>query len=381
MELDMWNDDLLAGDWSLPVDHSGGLFDDLKSEGCLCGNDPLSLQLQDAVERVRSESPSRNEDILGTEWMESSDLGSLLEVMGNSRDKLLPLDAGLIEYTYSIAPDEPVTFVEPIAEHNSKLYKNAALYSSIENFLSAIPITDQSPGISTSKVSFDAFLSPPSSPEQVAPVVKAEPIDITTGVQARTLSLCPDTAQLFGEEFSASVGEGDPIFNGLEVTFDDATEFISSPLSADDVDSMLSSVPTSPSNSSHSSSIIESSPELYRVILTSTIEDTKRFSPYSKPKASKQTKGSGRNRTPTEPVTDHIIGEELSKKDRKKLQNKNAAIRYRMKKKEEAVGIKSEEQELEEANQELKGKVDDLQREIKYMKNLMEEVLRAKGLM
>lgn len=65
MELDLWNDDLLAGDWSLslPVDRSGGLFGDLKSEGCLCGDDPLSLQLQDAVERVRSETPSRNEGI------------------------------------------------------------------------------------------------------------------------------------------------------------------------------------------------------------------------------------------------------------------------------------------------------------------------------
>lgn len=327
-------------------------------------------------------------DILGTEWMESSDLGSLLEVMGN-QDKLL-LEAGLIEYTYSIAPEEPVTFVEPVAEHDSKLCKNARHYSSIEDFLSSMPINGQSSGICTAKVTFDSFLSPPSSPEQVAPVVKIEPINSTTGVTARSHCLSSGADDLFGNDFDVSVDDSGLIFDGLElsvaevgdsvVTFDDATELISSPLSAEDVDSMLSSsLPTSPSAVS-SSSIIESSPELYRVIVNSSIESTKRFSPYTKPKASKQTKASGRNRAPAEPVPDHIIGEQLSKRDRKKLQNKNAAIRYRMKKKEEAVGIKTEEQELEEINDELKGKVDDLQREIKYMKNLMEDVLRAKGL-
>ena len=69
------------------------------------------------------------------------------------------------------------------------------------------------------------------------------------------------------------------------------------------------------------------------------------------------------------------------KKVRKKEQNKNAATRYRQKKKQEIKEILTEEQELVNHNDKLQDQVKDLQREIGYLKGLMRDLFRAKGLM
>ncbi|CAH0545958.1 unnamed protein product [Brassicogethes aeneus] len=68
------------------------------------------------------------------------------------------------------------------------------------------------------------------------------------------------------------------------------------------------------------------------------------------------------------------------KKSRKKEQNKNAATRYRMKKKAEVEVILSEEKVMLDHNAELGAKITDLQREIKYLKGLMRDLFKAKGL-
>lgn len=70
----------------------------------------------------------------------------------------------------------------------------------------------------------------------------------------------------------------------------------------------------------------------------------------------------------------------IDKKSRKKEQNKNAATRYRMKKKAEVEVILSEEKELTVKNEELESKIKDMQREIKYLKGLMRDLFKAKGL-
>jgi cyclic AMP-dependent transcription factor ATF-4 len=54
--------------------------------------------------------------------------------------------------------------------------------------------------------------------------------------------------------------------------------------------------------------------------------------------------------------------------------------RYRQKKKQETEKILDEEKGLKTHNEDLKGKLSDLQREIKYLKSLMREVFKAKGL-
>lgn len=72
-------------------------------------------------------------------------------------------------------------------------------------------------------------------------------------------------------------------------------------------------------------------------------------------------------------------GEE--KKSRKKEQNKNAATRYRRKKKAEIEIILEEENQLKERHDELQTKHEDLKREVKYLKGLMRELFRAKGML
>lgn len=64
----------------------------------------------------------------------------------------------------------------------------------------------------------------------------------------------------------------------------------------------------------------------------------------------------------------------LSKKEKKKLQNKNAATRYRQKMKEETEQRKQEEDELLKENIRLKKNVEEIQREIQYLKNLQAEI-------
>lgn len=69
------------------------------------------------------------------------------------------------------------------------------------------------------------------------------------------------------------------------------------------------------------------------------------------------------------------------RKERKKHQNRNAATKYRQKKRAELDKICSEEQELEHKNKELKQKVESLSTEIDYLKGLMREILTARGIL
>ena len=65
-------------------------------------------------------------------------------------------------------------------------------------------------------------------------------------------------------------------------------------------------------------------------------------------------------------------------KQRKKEQNKDAALRYRQRKKEQQDVLDQKCQVLEKKNSELKGKVNNLTREIVYLRNLLQEVEAAK---
>ncbi|XP_014243228.1 cyclic AMP-dependent transcription factor ATF-4 isoform X2 [Cimex lectularius] len=69
------------------------------------------------------------------------------------------------------------------------------------------------------------------------------------------------------------------------------------------------------------------------------------------------------------------------RKLRKKEQNKNAATRYRQKKKQEMEGIMGEEKGLQDENDRLKTDVTEITREIRYLKSLMRDLFKAKGLL
>nr|XP_022905438.1 activating transcription factor of chaperone isoform X1 [Onthophagus taurus] len=70
----------------------------------------------------------------------------------------------------------------------------------------------------------------------------------------------------------------------------------------------------------------------------------------------------------------------VDKKNRKKEQNKNAATRYRLKKKAEVEEILNEEKGVLKENEDLTSKISDLQREIRYLKGLMRDLFKAKGI-
>lgn len=71
----------------------------------------------------------------------------------------------------------------------------------------------------------------------------------------------------------------------------------------------------------------------------------------------------------------------VDKKSRKKEQNKNAATRYRQKKKAEVEVILEVEKDLLTKHEKLESKYSDIRREVKYLKNLMRELFRAKGML
>ena len=64
----------------------------------------------------------------------------------------------------------------------------------------------------------------------------------------------------------------------------------------------------------------------------------------------------------------------FERKQRKKEQNKSAALRYRMKKRDEQGTIATEYELLEKRNIELKTKVEEITKEISYLKGLMAEL-------
>jgi cyclic AMP-dependent transcription factor ATF-4 len=71
--------------------------------------------------------------------------------------------------------------------------------------------------------------------------------------------------------------------------------------------------------------------------------------------------------------------EKLDKKLKKMEQNKTAATRYRQKKRAEQEALTGECKELEKKNEVLKEKADALAKEIQYLKDLIEEVRKARG--
>ncbi|XP_059417021.1 cyclic AMP-dependent transcription factor ATF-4-like isoform X2 [Carassius carassius] len=69
----------------------------------------------------------------------------------------------------------------------------------------------------------------------------------------------------------------------------------------------------------------------------------------------------------------------VEKKLKKMEQNKTAATRYRQKKRSEQETLSSECTELEKRNQQLQERAESISREIRYLKDLMEEIQSAKN--
>lgn len=163
---------------------------------------------------------------------------------------------------------------------------------------------------------------------------------------------------------------------------------ILSPVSADDVESLLSSSPPSPADSNTALSSLFSSftdgssfsdssftvqsdesccPEVSSGSPHRPQREKVRPAPYAQATTSSSSGGGGGRKT------------KVDRRERKKEQNRTAALRYREKKRAEGNGLESEASVLEEKNKELRTKVDSLTREIDYLKDLMVEVYKARS--
>ncbi|XP_050671903.1 activating transcription factor of chaperone [Leptidea sinapis] len=99
-------------------------------------------------------------------------------------------------------------------------------------------------------------------------------------------------------------------------------------------------------------------------------------SPPSSPSSPRSTDDEWSSPTRPKPYSRNVV----DRRSRKKEQNKNAATRYRQKKKAEIEVLLNEEQSLRQQHVELGDKCADLQREIRYLKGLMRDLFKAKGL-
>lgn len=155
-------------------------------------------------------------------------------------------------------------------------------------------------------------------------------------------------------------------------------ESILSPVSADEVESILSSSPPSPSQDATLASLFsgftskpvtldnEQVGEVLHVGPQRASREKARSAPYT---VHSSTPSPAAN--PRKP--------KANRRERKKEQNRTAALRYREKKRSEQDVLQVEADELVEKNKALSDKVDSISREIKYLKDLMAEVQKARS--
>lgn len=153
------------------------------------------------------------------------------------------------------------------------------------------------------------------------------------------------------DQMADSIGDSSPI----------------SPLSADEIESLLSSAPPSPGEAERM--LAEAMSPITSPIIVEPPPSVIRITPYRRVSSQSTPKSSSQEQAKI-----------LDRKLRKKQQNKDAATRYRVKKREEAKGTRSEEEVLEARNGELSNMVDQMTQEINAMKDILSQVLQAKGL-
>lgn len=346
--------DVWCDDQTFDVNH----FDDLdvtEAKDGLCYD---SVKSKPRVDLLHSLIDTPVGGYLGLDWMEQSNLMQYLQtpavddglVTTGLQDDGLPIHVSALAVEEETEPqDSSAAFLQSLLQEQEHLMALPL----VKDEPSDIPLATVDHHTVESLVVESPVSTAPSSPE--AEVVPEIDFSITLDLE--------------------------------DVLVGEKVEFVQAPLSQDDVESLLSSASQSPSSSTVDTSSLYSddcsliyTSNLYEVL--SNEKKKSRPTPYSKPRStSKNTKSKGRKQTASiSPNPSELELELMSKKDRKKLQNKNAAIRYRLKKKEESSIKRTVEEELETINQSLVEKVEELNREIKYMKGLISDVRKARGL-
>lgn len=164
----------------------------------------------------------------------------------------------------------------------------------------------------------------------------------------------PEQSEPFEESNAAEASQNDS--QVTSDTIDQSTFLEALKTNGTDLSALCSLLFQNQSPASPSESLVEESLTFSEPSSPSSSEsecESVRYKPYKKPKTTEQ-------------------------KQRKKAQNRTAATRYRIKKKDELKAMVEEADELEKKNKDLKGKVDGLKTEIGYLKNLMLDVIKAR---
>lgn len=304
-------------------------------------------------------------DSFGEDWMETVDLSSLL----NGNQDLCHLLNGnqevppLIEVSVSAPEPEPEPRKEGLKASAFELLKQL-LTCPVSEPLVESPAPEE---------------SLPSSPEHqvvdlhffTTPEADTSNLDLLNGTETVSSNCLEDLIEI-KQEFDESVLEIDAVES--MVVHDDQEYFAiksdktwSPPQSVASLDS-FSSQPSSPEqlqtiDSSHLGDLSDS----YSQVSENDFEEVQSIS--------RKTKRESKTRATPYDVGTIVVGD---KKGRKKVQNKNAATRYRVKKRIEKQSLQEQEAEMSDTNKELREKVESLQREISYMKELMSEIQKAK---
>lgn len=336
--------DLLDGD----LDGALGLISDFGQDGGLKFQQPLQASLESLV------IPDTVEDSFGEDWMETVDLSSLLA--GNHEVSEVP---DIVE----VSQPAPLSDAEP---QPRKEGLKASAFELLKQLLTC-PVSE------TKVESVEADESLPSSPEvQVldlqqffnTPVADGSSLDLLAATEPVSSNCLEDLIEIKPEVTLDSM----VVFEGQESVASPSDQAWSPPLSVVSLDSSVS-MPSSPESlqtidSSHLSELNDS----FSQVSENDFVEVKSIS--------KRSKRDTKSRT-TPYNLDNVV-HVADKKVRKKVQNKNAATRYRVKKRIEKLSLSEQEGSLVDRNKELKEKVESLQREISYMKELMSEIQKAK---
>jgi len=302
-------------------------------------------------------------DSLGQEWMETVDLKSLLNSFEDGQARLETIDLSSI----------PVSRPEPIPTSIKIEPRKEGMKASAYEKLKAL-LTGAGQDAETVDLGVPSVPPSPQSPEALVPNLPFVAPSFDSLLEETTENVLEDLIQLQpAVEVSLTNGEVLVESNINIVELLAPVTDVSQSLNTSDCETYFTSGPSSPSDSFTLETVdlaglsdIDSS--------VSSSNKGSQISGYEFTKLkSKSKRGSGRS-TPYEVE----VTKNDNKKDRKKAQNKNAATRYRVKKRVEKESLQKQESRLSDKNKELKEKVESLQREILYMKELMNEIYKAK---
>lgn len=370
----------------VPLGLSANLFaDDLDIEGSI-----LDMKFDEGLKKSNAANqsledlflPDTTEDPLGEEWMETLDLEPFLENVDISvSDNVQPVkkvEAEVLDISTLLS-------LPNISEVKSEPRKEG-MKASAYDLLKAL-LLEQQP-IKTEEISLEipqpveiqsSHDESSKSPVAVVPFFDFSGCDTVDDAQSSVLHsfenlIQPEISLDNGDIVEIDLTPGlDSSITQSEVSSIDNSSYICSPLS-NESDSILSSGPSSPFGSTDDFSTIDTS-----YLGDETCSSTAKGSQVSDESFTKLKSKVKREKVTSSPYdSDASVTNVSDKRLRKKMQNKNAATRYRVKKRNEKETLQEQEVRLSDKNKELKEKVESIHREIQYMKELMQEINKAK---